>query len=153
MKRFEPLASVAIVCGLISACASMPNDPNTRVQLAAKIFPVETRQQGDYQLSCADLSTEIKQTDWTISALDKQIAQAQSVATGFAVLGALAELGGDYATKNSQVETANAGGVVANLGGAVSTGTGVTKQALRANYEARHDTLMNVFDSKACVAS
>ena len=153
MKRFEPLASISIVCGLISACASMPNDPNTRVQLAAKIFPVETRQQGDYQLSCADLSTEIKQTDWTISALDKQIAQAQSVATGFAVLGALAELGGAHATNVAEVQTASVGDAVANLGGALSAGSGTTKQALRANYEARHDTLMNVFDSKACVAS
>jgi hypothetical protein len=153
MKRFEPLASIAIVCGLISACASLPNDPNTRAQLAATIVPVETRQQGDYQLSCPDLSAEIKQTDWTISALDKQIARAQNAATGFVVLGALAEIGSGYATNNSQVETANAGGVVANLGGTVSAGTGMTKQALRANYEARHDTLMNVFYSKACVAT
>ena len=153
MKRFEPLASIAIVCGLISACASMPNDPNTRVQLAAKIFPIETRQQGDYQLSCADLSTEIKQTDWTISALDKQIAQAQSVATGFAVLGALADLGGAHATNVAEVQTASVGDAVANLGGALSAGSGTTKQALRANYEARHETLINVFYSKPCVAS
>jgi hypothetical protein len=153
MIRFEPLASIAILCSLISACVSMPNDPNTRSQLAATIVPVETQQQRDYQLSCADLSAEIKQTDWTISALDKQIARAQNVATGFAVLGALAELGGDYATKNSEAQAANAGGVVANLGGAVSAGTGMTKQALRANYEARHDALMNLFYSKACVAT
>jgi hypothetical protein len=153
MKRFVPLASISIVCGLISACASMPNDPDTRAQLAATIFPVETRQEGDYQLSCADLSAAIKQTDWTIAALDKQIARAQNAATGFAVLGALADLGGAHATNVAEVQTANAGDAVANLGGALSAGTGTTKQALRANYEARHETLISVFYSKPCVAS
>jgi hypothetical protein len=138
---------------VISACASMPNDPDTQAQLAATIVPVETRQQGDYQLSCADLSAEIRQTDWAISALDKQIAQAQNTATGFAVLGALSGLGGAYATNISQVQTANAEGVVANFGGAVSAGASMTKQALRANYEARHDVLMNVFYGKSCVVS
>ncbi len=154
MKRFIPvLASTTIVCGLLSACASMPNDPDTQAQLAATIVPVEARQQGDYQLSCADLSAAIKQTDWSIAALDKQIAQAQNNATGFAVLGALAGLSGSYATNIAQVQNANAQGVVANFGGAMSTGTSMTKQGLRANYEARHDVLMNVFYGKNCGAS
>jgi hypothetical protein len=153
MNRRTPLASAAIICVLLSACASTPSDPDTRAQLAATITPVEARQQGDYQLSCADLSAEIKQTDWTIAALDKQITQAQNSANGFAVLGALAGLGGAYATNISQVQTANAEGVVANLGGAMSAGTGMTKQALRANYEARHDVLMNVFYGKNCTTS
>jgi hypothetical protein len=148
--RYAHVLPVVVASILATACATIPNDPESQAKLAANLGPVQRVEPGDNQLACEDLASQIKQTQWDISALNLQIVQAQNASTGFAVLGALAGMSGAYANTFSQAQTAAAENVVANAGGAISGGAGMTKAAIQATYEARYESLVGLFNEKNC---
>ncbi len=148
--RYARVLPIAVASILATACATIPNDPESQAKLAATLGPVQPVQPGDNQLACADLAAQIKQTQWDISALNLQIAQAQNASTGFAVLGALAGMSGAYANTYAQAQNAVATNVVANAGSALSGAAGMTKAAIQATYQARYENLVGIFNGMNC---
>jgi DNA segregation ATPase FtsK/SpoIIIE-like protein len=142
MKSLIPLT---VVCTLVG-CASTPPDP----ALSRRFVPVEAHQTSDLQLSCTDLSSQIRETDDAISALDKQIARAQQDSNSFSVMSALAGVSGAFAGNALQASTASAERTVANTGAALSANQAYTTKDLRVMYENRHEALMQLYYSRSC---
>jgi hypothetical protein len=145
MKTLK-LAFCAGIAATLGACATTPPDPD----LARTFIPVQTHQTTDLGLTCPDLQEQIGDTERTVAVLDKQIKQTQEQSQMFAMAAAFSGFSGALANNPLSAQLANANANLGNAGQAMSGQDAMTKAQLRANIEARHDALMQIYFARQC---
>jgi hypothetical protein len=133
----------------LGACATTPPDPD----LTRSFIPVQTHQTSDLNLSCPDLQGQIGDTEQTVAALDKQIKHDEEQGQMFAMAAAFSGFSGALANNPASAQLANANVTLGNAGEAMAGQQAMTKEQLRANIEARHDALMQIYFARQCKTS
>jgi len=85
-----------------------------------------------------------------VAVLDKQIKQTQEQSQMFAMAAAFSGFSGALANNPLSAQLANANANLGNAGQAMSGQDAMTKAQLRANIEARHDALMQIYFARQC---
>jgi hypothetical protein len=132
-----------------AGCASVPPDPD----MQRSFVPVQAHQTTDLSLTCPDLQGQISDTERSVAVLDKQIKHDQDQGQMFAIATAFSGFSGAFANNPLSAQLANANVNLGNAGEAISNGQAMNKAQLRANIEARHDALMQIYFARQCKAS
>ena len=130
----------------LTGCADVPQDPD----LALRFHKVEALQTGDDQLSCADLKAQVATLQRDMNALEKQIAQQHSTASGDSLFGALFSAVGSVAQTPGQALVANVDSAVANSDASDAAGAANGLQGVEITYQNRHDHLVQLYSIKNC---
>lgn len=149
MKTQLKLTVCVAIATTLCGCASMPADPD----LARTFVPVQTHQTADLGLSCPDLQAQITDNEASVAVLDKQIKHDQDQGQLMAMMGAFAGMSGALANNATSAQLANANVTLSDAGVSMSGQQALTKGQLRANLEARHETLIGLFYAHSCTPS
>lgn len=149
MKTLLTIVATSVSIAM-SGCAT---DPAADATLSRHFDPVEAHQKDDLSLGCADLSANIDATTDAIVTLDKQIANQQQASNSFSLISALAGVSGAYAPNLRSAQLAGAEGTMANAGAQIEANQAFSTKDLRAMYQSRHDTLMEIYYGKNCKSS
>lgn len=142
-------AACVVAALTLVACADVPPDPD----LSRQFDKIEALQTGDDQLSCADLQAQVDAMQGDINALEKQIAQQQSSASGDSLFGALFSAVGDVAQTPGQALVANVDSAVANSSASDANGAANGLQGVEMTYQRRHDHLVQLYSVKSCASA
>lgn len=151
MNYLNRLLTTGACVGLIASlagCASVPADPD----LQRTFVPVQTQQMTDLNLSCNDLQQQIGDTESAVAALDKQIKHDKDQSQVFAMAALFSGISGSYANNPVSAHLANTNVSLGNAGTSMSDQQAMTKEQLRANIQARHDALMQIYFGRQCRA-
>jgi type IV pilus biogenesis protein CpaD/CtpE len=149
MKNPLKLTVCVAITATLGGCASTPSDPD----LARTFVPVQTHQTADLGLSCGDLQAQIADNEASVAALDRQIKHDQNQGQFMAMMGAFSGMSGALANNVTSARLANANVALSDAGVSMSGQQALTKEQLRANLEARHETLIGLFYAHSCTPS
>jgi hypothetical protein len=151
MSHLNRMITTGICVGLVASlagCASAPVDPD----LQKTYVPVQAHQTKDLSLTCPDLQEQIGDTENSVAALDKQIKHDKEQSQTFMLAAAFSSFSGAFANNPLSAQLANANANLGNAGASMSDQQAMTKAQLRANIEARHDALMQIYFARQCKA-
>jgi outer membrane murein-binding lipoprotein Lpp len=145
------VGSVLCVVAAITVvgCADVPPDPD----LSRHFDKVEALQTGDDQLSCTDLKAQVDALQGDMNALEKQVAEQQSEASGDSLFGALFSAVGSVAQTPGQALVANVDSAVANSSASDASGSANGLRGIEMTYQLRHDHLVQLYSIKNCASS
>lgn len=152
MNHINRMIAAGVCIGLTASfagCASAPADPD----MQRTFVPVQAHQTTDLSLTCPDLQGQISDTESSVAVLDKQIKRDQEQSQMFAIATAFSGFSGAFANNPISAQLANANVNLGNAGEAISDRQAMTKAQLRANIEARHDALMQIYFARKCRAA
>jgi hypothetical protein len=140
----------AIVClsvgAWVSGCATTPPDPD----LTEKFVPVVTHKTKDINLSCEELASEIGQNEHVTAILDKQIANQQQQSQTMAMLAAFSGWSAATANNPLSAQLSSANQTLATVGEGMANRESMTAAQLHANYNQRHDALIQIYFARRC---
>ena len=134
------------VAAALTACASVPADPELNVAFR----PVITHQTQDLTMSCPDLQSEIKDDEHVMQVLDKQIAFHNQQSQTMAMFAAFSGFSAATANNALSAQLASGNQVLANAGQGMENNQQLTTEQLRANYNQRHDALIQIYFARKC---
>jgi hypothetical protein len=151
MNHLNRIITTGVCVGLIASfagCASVPADPD----LQRTFVPVQAHQTKDLSLSCPDLQQQIGDNESAVATLDKQIKHDKDQSQVFAMAAVFSGISGSFANNPLSAQLANANATLGNAGASMSDQQAMTKAQLRANIEARHNALMQIYFARQCKA-
>jgi hypothetical protein len=149
MSHINRIITTGVCIGLVASvvgCASAPTDPD----LLRSPVPVQAHQTADLGLSCAQLASQISDSESSIAALDKQIKQDQGNSQSLSMFAAFSGALGGFANNPLSAQLANADANLGNAGASITGQQGAIKAQLRANIQQRHDALMQIYFARQC---
>jgi outer membrane murein-binding lipoprotein Lpp len=138
--------SILVMTALAGCANSPPADPD----LAKTIVPVQTHQMKDINMTCDELSGEIKDTESEVAALDKQINYQKQQSNTYSMISALSGLQATTATTAATANLANTNATLGNINAGMAGQQAMSKTELRMNINQRHDALMAVYFARNC---
>ncbi len=146
MRKSSSFKFCLILAPFLASCASTPPDPDLKLSFS----PVMTHQMSDLNMSCSDLQSEIGDTEHNMKVLDKQIASQQQQGQTMAMMAAFSGFSAATATNAVSAQLAAGNQVLANAGEGMANTQQMTIAQLRANYNQRHDALMQIYFARKC---
>lgn len=134
---------------LVSCADSPPPDPDLNLSFS----PVMTHQTNDLNMSCSDLQGEINNSEQTMRVLEKQIAFHQQQSQNSSLMSAAFSALGAVAPTAANAQLDSAGSIVSSANAGNENNQQMTTEQLRANYEQRHDALMQIYFARRCGAT
>jgi hypothetical protein len=151
MSHLNRMIVTGVCVGLVASiagCASVPADPD----LQRTFVPVQAHQTKDLNLTCPDLQEQIGDMESGVAVLDKQIKHDKEQSQTFALAAAFSSFSGAMANNPLSAQLASANANLGNAGASMSDQQAMTKEQLRANIEARHDALIQIYFARQCKA-
>jgi hypothetical protein len=111
---------------------------------------VQAHQTQDLGLTCADLKSQIDDTEQSVAALDKQVKHDQEQSQNLSLLAAFSGVSGAFANNALGARLANANVILGDAGASISDQQAMGKAQLRVNIEERHDALMQIYFARRC---
>jgi len=149
MSYINRMIKAGVCLGLVASfagCASVPADPD----LQRSFVPVQAHQTRDLSLTCPDLQDQIGEMENGVAVLDKQIKHDKEQSQIFSMAAAFSGFSGAMANNALSAQLASANATLGNAGASMSDQQAMTKEQLRANIEARHDALMQIYFARQC---